>query len=355
MAVIDADTHVDECEETWEYIPESEAQFRPVTEMEDGGGRGFPGYGRHWRIDGNLTVRRIRDDARTGTKVESRELHDVNARLRQMDDMGVDIHVIYPTMFLTYYTSNPVIQTAICRSYNRWLADRTEKSGGRLRWAAVLPFLDINAAFEELRWTSDKGACGVFKLATEIGKRVTDPYFTPIYEAAADLGLPICLHTGSADPPRQGGGGGGDGIGGGTMLDAFSSIIVSGLPKQFPALRFGFIEAGASWIPYVLDRLWARRERMAWAYGSFNYSADMKSVFRENRLYVTTQSHEDIPYLMNFGTEDYLMIGTDYSHADQSAEIQAIDIVRQMGTEGRLSQTAVRKILEDNPKTFYGL
>ena len=31
MAVIDADTHVDECEDTWTYMDESEAKYRPIT------------------------------------------------------------------------------------------------------------------------------------------------------------------------------------------------------------------------------------------------------------------------------------------------------------------------------------
>ena len=31
MPTIDADTHVDETEETWEYMNESERRFKPVT------------------------------------------------------------------------------------------------------------------------------------------------------------------------------------------------------------------------------------------------------------------------------------------------------------------------------------
>ncbi|MCY4583480.1 MAG: hypothetical protein OXE50_11900, partial [Chloroflexi bacterium] len=31
MAVIDADTHVDECEETWQFIAPEDARFRPAT------------------------------------------------------------------------------------------------------------------------------------------------------------------------------------------------------------------------------------------------------------------------------------------------------------------------------------
>ena len=360
MAVIDADTHVDECEETWRHMAPEDARFRPVTVVpteEMDAGAATPGYTRHWLIGGHLSIRRIRDDRRTGTTIDARELRDVETRLRHMDDMGVDVHVMYPTMFLTYLTGDPQAQVAICKSYNRWMADRSSLSGGRLRWVAVLPMLDIPAAVDELRWASEHGACGVFKLATELDRRVTDPYFFPVYQEANDLDLPLCMHTGSADPPHGGSGSGaiGDGVGSTNVIDAFHAIVFSGLAIKFPQLRFGFIEAGASWIPFVVDRLEARRERMAWAFKTFNYSDDMSSLFREHRLYVTCQSQEDIPYLLRFGTEDHLMIGTDYSHADMSAEIGAIDILRRRADEGEFSQTAKRKILEDNPKVFYGL
>jgi uncharacterized protein len=356
MPVIDADTHVDECEDTWSYMSPAEARYRPVTlvptqEMAAGSVRA--GYTRHWLIDGHLSIRRVRDDQRTGTTVDTRELHDVPARLRHMDQLGVDTHVMYPTVFLTYLTSSAAVQAALCRSYNRWLADRSAESGGRLRWVAVLPMLDINAAVDELRWATDKGACGVFKLATEVGRKVTDPYFFPLYEEASAINFPLCIHTGSAEPSREGPAP--EGLGATNMLEAFYSVVFTGLPRQFPRLRFGFIEAGSSWIPYVLDKLRARRERMAWAYADFKYSNELTELFRENRLFVTCQTLEDVPYILQFGTEDNLLIGTDYSHADQSADIDSLTILRQWGADGRVSQTAVKKILEDNPREFYGL
>ena len=361
MAVIDADTHVDECEDTWSYMTGADLRYKPVTvvpteAMAEGAVR--PGYSRNWLIDGHLNVRRIRDDVRTGTTVEQRELHDVQARLRRMDELGVDVHVMYPTVFLHYITANPAVQTALCKSYNRWLADRTSDSGGRLRWVAVLPTLDIPAAVEELYWASDKGACGVFKLATEYGRKVTDSYFFPLYEAAQSLNFPICLHTGSADSP-VGIGGGGDAdmgvVGAANVMNALGGIVINGLARRFPRVRFGFIEAGASWIPYVLDRLYARRERMAWAFSNLSYEREKETLFKEHQLYVTCQTMEDVPYLLQFGTEDHLMIGTDFTHADMSADIDSLGTVKRWGEEGRISREAARKIREDNPRAFYGL
>ena len=55
------------------------------------------------------------------------------------------------------------------------------------------------------------------------------------------------------------------------------------------------------------------------------------------------------------GIEDNLMIGTDYSHTDISANLSALDEVRGWVDEGRITNTQARKILETNSQAFYGL
>jgi hypothetical protein len=49
------------------------------------------------------------------------------------------------------------------------------------------------------------------------------------------------------------------------------------------------------------------------------------------------------------------MIGTDYSHADQSAEIHALDVIEERGQKGDIPAAVARKILDDNPRRFYAL
>jgi len=46
------------------------------------------------------------------------------------------------------------------------------------------------------------------------------------------------------------------------------------------------------------------------------------------------------------------MIGTDYGHHDPSSELNAIRLLRE---DRRIAPEAVQKILETNPKKFYGL
>jgi len=46
------------------------------------------------------------------------------------------------------------------------------------------------------------------------------------------------------------------------------------------------------------------------------------------------------------------MIGTDYGHHDPSSELSAIHLLRN---DKRIAPLAVNKILETNPRNFYGL
>ena len=208
----------------------------------------------------------------------------------------------------------------------------------------------MDASVSYLRWAKQNGAVGVFKRGLEHGKRASDPYFFPLYEEASALDMPICIHTGSGNP-TEARLGHGDSLGGVPIMDAFHALVLYGVPDKFPNLRFGFIEAGSTWIPYVLDRLAAERKRRSWI-RKFDMHADL---FRENRFFVAVDTVEDIEYILRFGTEDSLMIGSDYTHFDTSAEPDAIDEVRRWASEGRISETAARKMLEDNPRAFYGI
>ncbi|MXY59213.1 MAG: hypothetical protein F4Y96_01685, partial [Chloroflexi bacterium] len=97
--VIDSDTHVDETDDTWDFIlPEDEA-YKPTTQYPSNPDPNRPPV-RYWLVNGNRKHRRIRDDGKSGTPLEARELLDVQTRLRHMDELGTQTQVIYPSLFL---------------------------------------------------------------------------------------------------------------------------------------------------------------------------------------------------------------------------------------------------------------
>ncbi|HVO94469.1 MAG TPA: amidohydrolase family protein, partial [Terriglobales bacterium] len=266
------------------------------------------------------------------------------------------------TLFLMEATERPEVSTALRRSYNRWLANRCAESRGRLRWVCLPPLMNIEESIKELQFAKDHGACGILKKGDlEAGKWPADPYFFPLYEEANRLDLPICVHIGSGTPdfvPAR------EFSLGSFMrsqlptVHAFHTIIRHQLPAKYPKLRFGIVEAGASWIPFIAYELKRRMEKAADGAGTFSqfarYTLDA-DLMKSNRMYVTCQVDEDLPYIVKVAGEDNLMIGSDYTHRDQSMEFEFPRLLKERAEKGEITQSAVQKILYDNAKAFYGL
>jgi hypothetical protein len=77
-----------------------------------------------------------------------------------------------------------------------------------------------------------------------------------------------------------------------------------------------------------------------------------KDLLGANRIYVTCQNDDDIPYIVKSAGSDNLVIGTDYGHSDNASELLALNALRD---KGELEANVAGKILYDNPKRFYGL
>ena len=76
------------------------------------------------------------------------------------------------------------------------------------------------------------------------------------------------------------------------------------------------------------------------------------SIMADNNIYVACQVTDDLDWVMKYSGEDTLLVGTDYGHADTSAEIEAL---RKLRDDGKVSAAAADKILNDNARAFYGL
>jgi predicted TIM-barrel fold metal-dependent hydrolase len=348
MSRIDADAHVQETEATWEYVDETFKSYKPIS-LDPGvpwRGDGLPH--RIWLIDGQAYHRTYRNDQVTGTTEATRELLDVGARLRHLDELRIDVQILYPTHHIRFGPARPDVEVALAKSYNRWIADRTKESGGRLRWVAILPLSNMDVAIEELRWAKDHGAVGLFKKAIECGDRkASDPYFFPLYEEANRLDVPICVHTGSEGPS------GNLTPSALPVISAFDALVSARIPEKFSTLRFGFIEASAAWIPFIIAQMATRLRPSGDGTGrKFELKQDL---FRDYRLYVACQTVDDLPDILKYGTEDNILVGTDYTHHDTSHELDALDIIEQKGAAGVIPPETARKILDDNPRRFYGI
>jgi predicted TIM-barrel fold metal-dependent hydrolase len=348
MGSIDADAHVIETMATFDYIEPEYRHLRPkiVRQIEGEHARSNEGglQKEYWIIDGRLQPKE--HNVGSNTSEESREMRDVTARLAHMDALEIDVQVLYPTVFLRAWTQDPTVETVICRSYNRWLADIWKQAKGRLRWVVMPPLRAMEETRKELRFGKENGACGIFVRGLEAEMRLTNPYFFALYEMAQEFDLPICFHSGNnsfqvRDIYAAEGGFGRSKL---PVIGAFHNLIMDGIPKMFPRLRWGFIEVSAQWIPYVYNDLglrFARKDRVLPA-----------DPLKDNRMYVACQCTDDLPYILKHGGADNLVIGTDYGHADTSSQIEALRILKK---GGKVESSVVDRILEDNARALYGL
>ena len=357
MPTIDSDAHVVETEHTWDFMEASDQKYRPLIVRPRG-----EGGAEYWFIDGKIrglvrvvmTAKEMDEVAdRTGrvmkTPRETREMENVPARLRHMDELGIDVQVLYPTVFIEQITEKPDWEVAICKGYNRWLADIHRQGGGRLRWICVLPLLDMGAALEELKFCQQHGACGVFMRGIEGHRLITDPYFYPLYDDISRLDLAVGVHVGNGNPQNldlvsQYNGGGSFWKFRIPVIAACQSIMMSEVPTLFPKLRFHWAEAAAQWIPYVVKDL----QRRWGAIGKALPDNPLKAY----RQFVSCQTDDDVDYVLKYAGEDNLTIGTDYGHNDQSTEVEALRNLKQMGT---ISASQYEKIIYHNPKALFAL
>jgi predicted TIM-barrel fold metal-dependent hydrolase len=250
-------------------------------------------------------------------------------------------------MWIRPVTKRPDTELALCRSWNRWAADAWQEGRGRLRWTCVLPTLTMDAALDEMRFAREHGAVGVCLRAYDHGLVMTDPLFYPLFEEATRLDLAIAMHVsnGSSEfedliksryPIRAGF----VTFGLPTVASCFA-LLSSEVPRQFPQLRWAFIEASAGWIPWVIHNLVRR------------HGADYpRNPFGAFNVFVTTQMDDDHAYILDYVGDDVLVIGTDYGHSDVSSEVDSLKLFRDLDT---ISDDAKQKILSTNPMRLYGI
>jgi len=276
--------------------------------------------------------------------IPAQELTDVAARLRDLDKMGIEKQVVYPSLFLTTTTDDLKLEAALFKAYNNFMADACNQSGNRIRFAAQVPIRDIDESTKELRRARDLGAVSVMLLGMAWDKRLGEKGLHPFYEEAASLGIPICVHLGWGCPALT------------EIFDAssnfysailpvlmgFHSLMVSGVLEAFPRLRLAFLESGSLWVPYVIHEL--KR--------SGKVRKDPSEYFREGRVFVSCEADENINYLTSIVGEDSLVLASDYPHADSFREE---NMVKAIMDREDVPLRVREKLLSANAQALYGL
>jgi predicted TIM-barrel fold metal-dependent hydrolase len=342
VGYVDCDSHVIEVDHTWDFFDPGEEPLRPG--ISDN----------YWTVGdlfmqwpGPMMFRWMNDVFPKG----SCELTDPSARLSYMDGLGVDVQVLFPSWWLLYPVASPAVEAAMSRSYNRWMAEGTSDSDGRLRWAVHVPVRNVERAFQEMEFGKEHGAVSVFLLGQNHGMSLDDPSMFPLYAKAQDLDLAISVHVGgdlrlSRLQP-------GNALHNGLMKvpGAFYAVVWAGLAKRFPRIRWAFLEAGASWLPFVLQETFRADE--SGVFRSFkDWHIGAAEVFSNQQLFIAAQMDDDLPYLLELTGPGHLVYGTDFGHLDLGSDPDGMQIVT---SRADLAAITAREIVDENGRRLYGI
>jgi predicted TIM-barrel fold metal-dependent hydrolase len=276
---------------------------------------------------------------------------------RALDENEIEQAVLFPTgsgnIGKLQETEFAIAATKAVNDH--FAADYQDK---RLKPVGVLPMRDPKAAAEELRRAVTKNGLIAFEvLTTGLPLALGDPYYDPIYKAAEETGAAICVH-GTRHWAHEVGAGilrsfsevHTYAFPAGIMLH-FTSVLANGLPLRFPKLRMAFLEVGATWLPYYLDRIdehWEKRGQVDMPL----LREKPSEVFKSSNINVSIEAGETmLKETINMVGVQHLMYATDIPHWDSEFP----ENLKHLRADPRLDEQTKRKILYDNAKAFYRL
>ena len=277
-----------------------------------------------------------------------------------IDGAGIEQAVIYPTAGLAFgLIQDSDWACALARAYNNWLHHTYTKNNPRLKGVALIPVHDVKQSVWELRRAvTEQGMVGgLLPSVNVLHKGYGHRDFYPLYEEAQKLDTPLAIHG----APSKGLGF--DFLETMSMIHTLehpipqmiqlTSMVLDGIFQLFPNLRVGYLEAGAGWIPYMMERMDDKfhvdRKRK-----HFPLEKLPSEYIRGGNVFVTCELDEKIldVVVREFG-EDCLMYPSDYPHERAAGEFGRE--IPEFLERPDLPDSVKKKILYGNAKRFYGL
>jgi len=200
----------------------------------------------------------------------------VEPRLAIMDDVGIWGQIMYPNAIgfggqAMAGIKDPQLRLLILKIWNDAMAEMQEESGGRIMGMGIVPWWDIDVSVKEIERIHELGLHGVNTNADPQNQGMpdlSDPYFTPMWDACESFDLPVNFHIGaSVSQISYAGTGPWPSLNGDTQLALGSTMlyignarilanfIYSGLLDRHPRLKVVSVESGVGWMPFILDAL----------------------------------------------------------------------------------------------------
>lgn len=377
--VFDADAHGSLNPRMWEDLP---AQYRtrrprPVLVYDHAG---LGNFNAGWLVEGSLephalgpgaqqanTPRNVLAEFGANTErdhcsIGSMTLNDPQARLRDLDRMGFDAQMLFPSTLYAHMTADPGFEAALFRAYNRYIAAQCAEAPTRLKWAGLLPLRDQRQAFAAIEEMHASGARAAVVFGTAGECMLSDPSFLPIWHEFARGLLPLCVHMGMSYPPlAQLGRSIYDGHVIGMSLPAqlaFMAMVGHRMLDRYPDLKVAFLEFGAEWIFYMVSRMdhYLPLDRGAHPMGlSMPNTADLpqqgiRDYVKSGRIFIAAEADDAmLMQLFELIGEDQVLFSSDFPHGE-GRENAALEILERED----LSKTQKEKLLYHNTVRLFG-
>jgi predicted TIM-barrel fold metal-dependent hydrolase len=233
------------------------------------------------RLPAHLRDRALRAERRDGYIVmtaDGRDLHrmqvgDGNSdnpriggtnpqlRFQDMRRDGIDAELLFPNLgMMCYAIDDAELGFACMRVYNDWLMESFGAYPDTFVPTAVLPMRDVAETLDEFRRVVALGYRSVMlPTLPPLGLRYNNKEFDPIWAFAQDKGIPLAFHVASGLTPITERGPGAAIINYQRLGFATQELIVymvaGGALDRHPQLTMVVIEAGASWMVSLGERL----------------------------------------------------------------------------------------------------
>src|SRR5262249_32296146 len=131
----------------------------------------------------------------------------------------------------------------------------------------------------------------------------------------------------------------------------FTSMICQGVPVRFPKLRLAFLEIGATWLPYYLDRLDEHWEKRA-QYEMPLLKGKPSELVKKSEVYFSIESGESqLAHTIEYVGAEHFVYASDIPHWD----CEFPENLEQLRNHRALSPEVKKKILSENAKQLFKL
>lgn len=193
--------------------------------------------------------------------------NDKALRLVDLDSEGIWAELVYPSIGIWMSSiHDPALLSAGCRAVNDW-AIEYQRFSPRYVCTATIPLLDAEHAVAEVHRATSLGfKAGYLSVTPGLGVQDWNyDMWEPLWAAMAETGMVVAFHIGTEAHDANSFHGGYFRGPGGALINyvettyggqrAVTKMIAAGVFDRHPELKVIVSEGGATWGPFIADRL----------------------------------------------------------------------------------------------------